>query len=461
MTETLRVDGLTDDETATLNVLVEQLDRTSRRNLLRASYYDGKRAINQVGSVIPPQYYRMGLVLGWAGKAVDAMARRCNLDGFVWAGGDLESLGLTELTDENQLGVEINGAIVSSLIHGPSFLVTTRGASDEPDALVHAKDALNATGEWNTRTRTLDNLLSVTSRKDGKITGFVLYLRNLTISADRIDGKWQIDRSAHPWGVPVEPMIYKPRPGRWMGSSRISRTIMSIHDEALRTVIRMEGHSDVYSFPQMVLLGADEKIFRNADGSIKPAWQVALGRIFGVPDDDGADNPRADVKQFQAASPEPHIKRLREQAQRFAGEASIPVTALGIADTVNPSSADAIAEARGDLIAEAEGAMDDWSRPLRRTVARALAIKNGVTEIPREWVGIDAKWRSPIHLSKAAQADAGVKQLAAVPWLAETRVGLELLGLTEQQIQQALSERRRAQGSGVLEALRRAAGGAE
>jgi hypothetical protein len=32
-----------------------------------------------------------------------------------------------------------------------------------------------------------------------------------------------------------------------------------------------------------------------------------LGRIKGIPDDEDATNPRADVKQFPAATPQPHI----------------------------------------------------------------------------------------------------------------------------------------------------------
>jgi hypothetical protein len=40
-----------------------------------------------------------------------------------------------------------------------------------------------------------------------------------------------------------------------------------------------------------------------------------------------------------------------------------------------------------------------------------------------------------------------MKQLTAVPWLAETTVGLELLGLSDQQITQAMSEKRRTVGS--------------
>lgn len=43
-----------------------------------------------------------------------------------------------------------------------------------------------------------------------------------------------------------------------------------------------------------------------------------------------------------------------------------------------------------------------------------------------------------------------------MPWLAETAVGLELLGLTPQQIESAMAERRRLNGSASLAAIRRA-----
>jgi hypothetical protein len=232
---------------------------------------------------------------------------------------------------------------------------------------------------------------------------------------------------------------------------------MSLHDQALRTVIRMEGHADVYSFPEMWLLGADESIFKNADGSMKPTWQIMLGRIKGIPDEQGADVPRADVKQFSAASPQPHIDQLKQQAQLFSGETSIPLSSLGVSDMSNPTSADSYIASREDLIAEAEGATDDWGPPLRRALARALAIANGASEVPAEWLTIAPKWRSPVYLSRAAQADAGAKQLGSVPWLAGTEVGLELLGLDEQQIARAMADKRRAEGRSVLQALRQAA----
>jgi hypothetical protein len=43
-----------------------------------------------------------------------------------------------------------------------------------------------------------------------------------------------------------------------------------------------------------------------------------------------------------------------------------------------------------------------------------------------------------------------MKILAAVPWLADTAVGLELVGLDDQQIAMAMSEKRRASVTTLL-----------
>lgn len=445
---------VSDDENALLNHLLEQLAEKQTRNLLRASYYDGKRAISQVGSVIPPHYYKLGIVLGWSAKAVDILARRCNLDGFVWPDGDLDSLGASDVWEDNFFGAESSSALISSLIHGVSFLINTEGGDGEPDSLIHVKDAMSATGDWNARRRRLDNLLSITRRdSEGKTTGLALYLDGETITAELDGGKWSVDRNDHSWGVPAEALVYKPRTGREFGMSRISRTVMSLHDQALRTTIRMEGHADVFSFPEMWMLGADESIFTNEDGSPKASWQVMLGRIKGIPDDEDAENPRADVKQFPAASPQPHGDMLKQKAQLFSGETSIPLTSLGVSDMTNPTSADSYIASREDLIAEAEGATDDWAPALRRSMIRALAIANEQEGIPDAWRTVSTKWRSPVYLSRAAQADAGAKQLATVPWLAETEVGLELLGLDELQVKRALADKRRAEGRRAITAL--------
>lgn len=454
MIETIKIDALSDDETVTLNRLIVQLEQKAKRNFLRSSIYDGKRAIKQVGTVIPPQYKRLGLILGWNAKGVDGLARRCNLEQMVWSDGDLAALGMQELTDKNFLLSEIASARTDSLIHGVSYLITTQGVEDEPKALVHAKDGTNATGTWNNRKRSMDDLLSVTSRQDGKITGFVLYLDGVTISAEKDSSGWAVARSEHPWHVPVDPMVYRPRASRRMGRSRITRSTIGLQDAAVRALIRMEGHMDIYSIPQLWLLGGSDSMFKNADGSQKAQWQVALGRVYGVPDDPEAQNPRADVKQFKAESPAAHLAQLNALAKLTAREFDLSDADFALTDMANPTAADSYSEARENLIGEAEGAMDDWSISVRRSVTRALAIQNDLSEIPAEWASIDTKWRKAQFASRAAAADAGAKQLSAVPWLGETEVGLELLGLDKQQIERALAEKRRASGRAVLAALR-------
>lgn len=458
MTDKLVVPGLSEDETITLNLLVEQLSARSRRNRVRSAFYDSKRAVKQVGGgVIPPQYLKLATAIGWAAKGVDGLARRCNIDEFVWPDGDLDSLGMRELEDSNFLLSELSQARTDSLIHGISFLITTQGEEDEPRALVHAKDARNATGEWNTRKRRLDNLLSVTAREDDRITGFVLYLDGETISAEKSDGAWSVtDRSEHPWHVPVDPLVYKPRSSRRLGKSRITRPVMSHTMSALRALVRLEAHMDIYAIPKLFLLGANESIFKNADGSFKDAWQIVMGRTFGIPDDEDAASDalaRVDVKQLTAESPAPHIADLSLLAKLMARETDLPESDFALSEMANPQSEGAYVASRENLIAEAEGATADWDVPIRRSNARALAIQNGYKEIPETWSTIAPAWRSPIYLSKSQQADAGAKQLSMVPWLAETPVGLKLLGLSQQDIDLAMAEKRKQAGRALVASL--------
>jgi hypothetical protein len=456
----VRIPGLSDDENALICGLHGEIERRRQTNLLRTSYYENKRSVRFVGTMIPPQYYNLGLVLGWTGKAVDALARRCNLDGFVWPDGDLDSLGGAEVWDDNHLDSEVDGAIVAALQHGPAFLVNTVGEDDEPGALIHVLDATEASGQWNRRRRHLDNLLSVIDKdKDGNLLEFALYLDDETITAhrDKATLKWEVERYPHVYGVPAEVLPYKPAPKRPFGQSRITRPIMGLQDAAVRNLVRREGHMDVFSYPEFWLLGADASVFRNADGTQQTMWEIRLGRIKAIPDDQDVDVSlaRPDVRQFPAQSPEPHWTDINGLAKLFAREAQLPDTAVAIADMANPTSAESYDASQYELIAEAEGAVDDFTPALRNSFMRALLMLNkiGADDVPPEWKSIDALWRDPRYQSRAAQADAGMKQLAAAPELAGTEVGYKLLGLTPQEIKQAMAGARLATATSLVDKL--------
>lgn len=454
----LTVPGLNGDESEVLNRNLARLIDHRRANYKRSCLYDGKNALRSSSGVVPEQYYRLGISLGWSAKAVDGLTRRTQLERMTWADGDLASAGMDQLERDNAAVSEITQGLTDSALHGIAFLVSTRGAEGEPESLMHARDALSATGTWSNRVRRLTDGLSVSrwdSDDDNRPEELTLYLDGLTITLVRENGRWLVDKSEHVYGVPMEPLVYKPRPSRRYGQSRLTRPIMGLHMQAVRELIRLEGHMDIYSYPEFWLLGGDMSAFKNADGTQKAMWQVMLGRIKGI--EDNPEKPdalaRPEVKQFPAASPAPHGDALDILSRAFAREASLPDSAVALKGLSNPTSADAYDASQYELIAEAEGAMRDWRTPITRAVARSLAILNGDDGIPDAYLSIRPDWLGAKFESRAAKADAGVKQVAAVPWLADTEVGLELLGLEPDQIKRALAEKRRAAGRAVLATL--------
>src|SRR5690606_36206475 len=113
--------------------------------------------------------------------------------------------------------------------------------------------------------------------------------------------------------------------GRPFGRSRITRAVMSIHEQALSAMMRADVNGEAYSLPRYALLGATEEAFQNADGSVKPTWQAAWDAIWAIGDDEslaqqGSPLARADIKPFHGQSPEPQNAHLRMLTQMFSGE---------------------------------------------------------------------------------------------------------------------------------------------
>lgn len=454
---TIRVPALADVEQDTLTTLLKQLEAKRARNLLRAAYYDGKNAVRDLGISTPPNMRRMATVLGWPAKAVDTLNRRCNLEGFVLPGED--DFGIPQLWDANNIDSEAPQAGVSSLIHSCAFLIATLGDVDsgEPEVVITAKDALGGTGVWDARRRRLSSFLSlIDTDDDGKPTEMVLYLPGRNVTMTKRARGWAVDARDHdlPF-VPVEPLVYQPRLRRPMGSSRISRAVMSLTDSALRTVVRSEVSAEFYSAPQRYLLGADESAFRDSDGNLKSSWQAILGRVWVAPADGDGNTPQ--VGQFPQMSMQPHMDQLRAWAMLFAGETSIPVSSLGISTDANPASAEAYHASREDLIHEAEGTIDGWSPAWVRTMQTAVRLRDGLDEIPEPLRALRPKWRNPATASRAAAADAVLKMVQAFPWMAESEVMLEQYGFDQTTIERLMADKRRAGGSAALRAITQAA----
>ena len=455
---------LNHDEQDALDVLVKQWRDKRPRNNLRTAFYDMKNSERELfAEQVPDVVRRRSFVLGWSALAVDKLNRRCDLEGFYdAAGADLDALGLDEVTATNRLLQELPQGTHASLLHGPAFVVTTQGdvGAGEPRVLMHARSAELATGVWDARRRAISSFLSITSLDDsGEPTGMTMYLPNVNVTMTKHEGAWTVERRSHSYGVPVDMLRYRARLGRPFGASRINRTVMSLHMQALAAMIRADVNGEAYSLPRFMLLGASEDAFRNADGSPKPSWKAAWDSVWAIGDDPDQTDPRlarAEVKQFSGQSPEPQNSQLRMLGQMFAGETGIPLGEIGFIGDSNPTSADALVVSRDDLIAEARQAMRGWSPDLSSATVRALEMHQR-RELPD--LRVRPRWGDPVMTSPTAKADAGMKVIAAQPWLGETEVGLELLGLSQDQIHRAMSDRRRSAGSDVLEALAAEVGG--
>lgn len=450
--------GLAEDDAALMARLVKQWQAKRARNALRRQYRDMQVNVAFLGASVPP-YMRdqLDIVCGWPDKAVTSLASRCMWDGVTSPSGEEDPLGAMSLLHENRFDLLVPELVDATLTYCCSFVVALPGdpAEGDPDVVVTGADALWATGLWDVRRRGLEAGLLVDSADDnGKPTSMLLLTTEHVTRLALGDRGWvAVARMDHALGrVPMEPLPYRPALGRPFGRSRISREVMSITDRVVRAGFRTEVSSDLYAAPALLLLGADESMFQNAQGEKTPLWSWYMGRLKSLPKDEDGEKP--DLQVIPQQSMEPFLAMKRALAAEFASATSLPISTLGIVQD-NPSSAEAIYAAKEDLVIEAQNTTRSIGYGLNRIVQDAICLRDGipVTEMDDEVRNLATRWRNPATPSVVSQSDAVVKQISAIPELAQTDVALEELGYSAEQIVRIRSQIKRAQAGGVLDRL--------
>ena len=452
------VRGLTEDDAALMVRLIKLWQKKRSRNALRRQYRDMQVNVTFLGASVPP-YMRdqLDIVCGWPDKAVTSLASRCMWDGVTSPSGEEDPLGAMSLLHENRFDLLVPELVDATLTYCCSFVVALPGdpAAGDPDVVVTGADALWATGLWDVRRSGLEAGLLVDSADDnGKPTSMLLLTSEHVTRLALGDRGWvAVAHMDHSLGrVPMEPLPYRPALGRPFGRSRISREVMSITDRVVRAGFRTEVSSDLYAAPALLLLGADETMFQNAQGERTPLWSWYMGRLKSLPKDEDGDKP--DLQVIPQQSMEPFLAMKRALAAEFASATSLPISALGIVQD-NPSSAEAIYAAKEDLVIEAQNTTRSIGYGLNRIVQDAICLRDGipVSEMDDEVRNLATRWRNPAMPSVVSQSDAVVKQISAIPELAQTDVALEELGYSAEQIVRIRSQIKRAQTGGVLDRL--------
>ena len=455
--------GLNPPTQALLDDLVMQWAWKLPRNLERMVYLDAKNKLDDLGVSLPPNLVdRLDVVVGWPEKAVYEVANRIVFEGVVTNRDDSDPFGLRRLLRENRFAVEFPQAVASSLAQSCAFVSTTPGDTSvgESPALIMFHSALWATGLWDRRRRALraGMLISEIDKMGMPTVLTILTPAEHVICVKSGPGGWYVeDVVPHRLGrTPLEVLPFRASSDRPFGRSRIDRTVMSLTNRAVRAGARLEVHSELFTSMKLLLLGADDSAFEDANGNKVPLWSFFLGRLNTLSKDEDGDTP--ELEKIAAESPEPHIAIARQLASQFSGHTGVPMSSLGIS-TDNPESADAKQAAREDIINDVEKQHVVYGDALSRTFENAVMIRDNLAAPPDGFLDLSFKWRRADRPTLVSIADAGSKQVAVIPDLATTEVGMEMIGMDPDQIARAQAELRRREGSRVLDALRQAAGG--
>lgn len=433
----VHADGLAQEDSDRLYRLIQVWSAKLPRNRLRRLYYEQKVLPKNIGIALSDEMVKkLNPSCGWAAKAVDMLADRSVLDGFVFEDGSTDEK-LDLIMRENKVYEKYVTNVHDELAHSVVFWTLSRGKAGRANVRIKSHTAETAAGIWNGGEERIDCGFAIidtaaqypTTNIEVPVT-VNLYTDEATIVLTRyspISENWRAEYQRHPMGRPlIEPMAYSPSAMRPFGRSRITRAVMSIVDCKLRADMRAEIASETISQPQKYLLGATDEAFEVDD------WSAFFGNMFITGKDEDGDVPT--FGQLSQGSMQPMTEYTRNLAAQFAGETSIPISSLGIIHD-NPASAEAIAAAERDMVQLAEHLNETNGNALRNVALMAMAIGSGlgtsIDKLSDVQYSVRADFRDPSMPNIAATADAWTKiaSVNGAEWIAQTDEYLEAMNV--------------------------------
>lgn len=450
---------LTEDEREIFGRLQLQLMKFTSRNRLRRDYYEGEKLLTNLGFSIPEGMEAFKTPIGWPRKAVSTFASRLVPAGY---SADREDGLLGELEDVmsgSMFPFLERLAIEAACRYGVSFVFTTAGdtAIGESEVVNSVCTALQATVDLDPRTWRVRAALERIGEAQWN-----LYLPHMVLEVRKGKGAWLCEE--RPTGTPrvlCAAYVHGAIAGKTLGQSRITRPLMAFTDAGVRTLLRQEVSAEFYSAPRQALLGADESMFRDKNGNLRPGWAAIIGGIWGIPDlldeDGNVDkDARPEFHNLPQMSMQPFNDQFRMIAQMVSGESSIPPSYLGVVSDSNPASAEAIFANELDLINEVKAQWPSFN--LGRTqVARnmlTVARRGELDDIDsKAFVGLKPRWADPRTRSVAEQSNYVAQQVQVGNFQPGSETTLRQLPIDPEDVELFASEATRARGNQYLDAL--------
>src|SRR5699024_1206685 len=217
-----------------------------------------------------------------------------------------------------------------------------------------------------------------------------------------------------------------------------------------------------YQAPRLVAMGADDSIFRDADGNLNDAFSVLLNAVWTVPDispDDDPDVPdalrRAGFEQISQMSMQPFSDQYRLIASAVSGATSIPLHYLGVVQDSNPTSAQAIEAMEVDLVNSVKSQNRSLSMGRRELALDVLTALNG--DLPASALddlrSLVPRWGDPRTRSVQEQSQFVATQVGAGNMQPGTEATLRQLPLDPVDVRIIAAEHKRARGESLFRQL--------
>lgn len=450
-----RIYGLTPQEQAMLEDLINIYNNHMPGNRKKAKYYEGNIPLREVniGIALPENIRGFEIGCNWGAKTVDVLAARSMFDGFVSSDGSIDE-ELNAIVRDNNFIAEYNKDTKDELKYGCTFV--TLSADSDIKCRIRSHSPRTAAARWNGQKGRIDCGFAIidtvpdeTQADTWKPSVINFYTDDAIYVITEAGYRWIADRKPHKMGRPLmEPLIWNATTEKPFGQSRIKDPIRRLIQGYVRTVANATIGLEFSTAPQKYLLGVTQKQY---DKLISDKFKQYVGNMLV-----GTVNPETGEKptfgQLPQGSIEPHVAMLRILATQFSAATGLTVTDTGVINDANPTSSDAILAQSQTLVSLAEELNTGNGKALKNIALMALAIanKSKIEDLSEEQKSVVAHFKNPAMPSISATSDAAIKIASARENFSETDVFLEMIGFDQADIRRIKAQEQRARGLALL-----------
>ena len=445
-----KASGLTVSEVAELDALLDVYNRTRNRNEAIEDYYEGDVMAKDIGvDILPPEAkekVHVDLSCDWAKKAVKALANHVRFDGFVFNGGGMDE-GLGRALDRIDFDAEFSRTRVGTLKKGCAF-ACVNSFGTKASVTFHSAD--NGAARINDATGKIRSgfVIADCGNTEWAPRKQVVTRVNLHMPGSRVAIVRDSYNEAHiervetpPNTMMMVPFVYEPTDKKPLGGTRITKDVQSVIDDVLSVRLAIAVSRAFYAIPMRAVLGLTEGMYNALKD--KPQWSMYINPFLMATMDKQGHTPS--IAQLPSNQPDALIRLIETDAKLFAAATGVPLQSLGIVQD-NPSSAEAIVEARRDLIEDAQSFEDEHLIPALRQIALLVMMvesnKASIEDLDDVQRSVMPHFRNPAMPSIAATTDAAMKIATVNPAFANTDVFFEMVGFDQATIERANSQMR-------------------